>query len=406
MGQRLTRDELDKIKLEMNASMLWSWSRYNGYKNDMYGYFLKYIKHVPEDNNTSIYGICGNKVHDLCELFQGDGITREEMIEEYEDAIYELDVMGYKFDRNDEAKNANISRKYHDCNRHFMRNFKKIDTDTGESEKVITIKVGKFSFIGYEDFKHVEKRDGVDKLIITDWKTSTIYTGEKINKEKGQLVLYALGESQSGWDIKDIIIRWCFTKYVSVIVTEKKGTTKVRHIERNEIGSKLSASAKMWLKDSKSYTEDEIEEYLAEMLILNTIENLPQEVQDKFIISDCYVETEFNQSEIDELVADIIKTIIEAKKKEVKYEKTKDDSEFCQVIDKANSYFVATLCGYSSKLHKPYRLYLDEQERKESERGGFDLLGVQDKLNKKNSAVGELDDDIDLMALLDSLEDD
>lgn len=403
MGERLTYQQLEKIKEEMNASMLWSWSRYNSFHTDLYGYFLKYIKKVPEDNSNSIYGICGNKVHDLCELFQAGTITREEMIEQYEEAIYELEVMDYKFDRNDEDKNENIKRKYHDCNRHFMRNFKPIETENGESEKLITIKVGKFSFIGYEDFKHTEIRDGVEKLIITDWKTSTIYTGEKINKEKGQLVLYALGESQRGWNIEDIIIRWCFTKYVSVEVTEKKGNTKIRNIERNEIGSKLSASAKMWLKDTKRYTEDEIESYLVEMLILNTIENLPEDVQLKFKISECYVEIPFNQSEIDELVSKIVETIIEAKKKEVHYEKTKDDSVFCQEIDKTNSYFVATLSGYSSKLHKPYKIYLDELVNKEKEReSDNDLLGIGKKLGSSKSTD---DDDFDIMALLDSLED-
>lgn len=403
MGQRLTYSELEKIKEEMNASALWSWSRISLYSTDLYGYFLKYIKKVPEDNNSSIYGVAGSIVHDLCELFQAGTITREEMIEQYEEAIYELEVMDYKFDRNDEDKNENIKRKYHDCNRHFMRNFKPIETENGESEKLITIKVGKFSFIGYEDFKHTEIRDGVEKLIITDWKTSTIYTGEKINKEKGQLVLYALGESQRGWKIEDIIIRWCFTKYVSVEVTEKKGNTKIRNIERNEIGNKLSASAKMWLKDTKRYTEDEIESYLTEMLILNTIENLPEDVQSKFKISECYVEIPFNQSEIDELVSKIVETIIEAKKKEVHYEKTKDDTVFCQEIDKTNSYFVATLSGYSSKLHKPYKFYLDELANKEKEReSDNDLLGIGKKLSKSKSTD---DDDFDIMALLDSLED-
>ena len=47
-----------------------------------------------------------------------------------------------------------------------------------------------------------------------------------------------------------------------------ENTWKNRQIERNEIGSKLSASAKMWLKDTKRYSDEEIDDFLVDKLLI------------------------------------------------------------------------------------------------------------------------------------------
>jgi hypothetical protein len=404
MGERLNHEQLEQIKKDMNVHDIYSFSKVNSFKTDPYGYFLHYILRMPEDKADSIYSYCGTLVHDLTEQFQADKITREEMVENYNDKTFELEQLGFKFDRTDEDKNEVISKKYHACNIHFLNNFKKIEGIDGISESHVVIKVGKFIFVGYIDYKHIdiikEKDYNKKQLCITDFKTSTIYSKNKAQKEKMQLLLYSLGYIQNGWDIDNVKARWCFTKYISVDVMQKKKvdgeyTWKSRQIERNEIGSKLSASAQMWLKDTKRYNEEEINDFIVDMLVTNSIDNLPDDVKNKFKISDCYVYIDITKEEIDELVMDFVNTIHDIKIKEGEYNRTKDDRVFWTEVTKENEYFLAVLSGYSSKLHKPYFEYL---KQKELDSQGVTFSTDKNKTNKID------DDDIDIMALLAELE--
>lgn len=394
MSERLSYQELEKIKKELNVFDIYSFSKVNSFKTDPYGYFLKYILKIPEDRQDSIYSVVGNIVHDLTEEFQAGKIKRENMIETYKDKTFELEQLGFKFDRTDENKNESISKKYHACNIHFLENYKKIEGLEGVSESSIIVKVGNFVFVGYIDYKHIEETDDEKYLYITDFKTSTIYKGEKINKEKMQLLLYSLGYIQQGWDMNKIKSRWCFTKYVTVEVMEKKKTWKTRQIERNEIGSKLSASAKMWLKDTKRYSEEEINDFLVDMLVKNSIDMLPKDVKDKFKISDCYIYIDINEEEIKELIQDFINIIHTMKIKEGEYLRTKDDNVFWTEITKDNEYFISVLSGYSTKHHKPYAEYLKQKE--------LDSKPFEFSNKFKSNTVD--DDDIDILELLQQLE--
>lgn len=403
MAERLNFEQLEQIKKEMNVHDIYSFSKVNLYKTDPYSYFLKYILRVPEDKADSIYSYCGTLVHDLTEQFQADQITKEKMLETYNDKTFELEALGYKFDRTDEEKNELISKKYHACNRHFLNNFKKIEGINGISESHVIIKIGKFLFVGYIDYQHIEVNDdNIKQLYITDFKTSTIYSKDKAQKEKMQLLLYSLGHIQSGWDIANIKSRWCFTKYINVDVMQKKKidgeyTWKSRQIERNEIGSKLSVSAQMWLKHTERYNEEEINDFIVDMLVTNSIDNLPNDVKEKFKISDCYVYIDISKEEIDELVNDFVSTIHEMKIKEGEYNRTKDDKVFWTEVTKENEYFLAVLSGYSKDLHKPYAMYL---QQKELDSQGIVFSTDKDKTNKNKLK----NDDIDIMALLAELE--
>jgi len=399
MSERLSYEQLEQIKKDLNVYDIYSFSKVNSFKTDPYGYFLKYILKVPEDRADSIYSYCGTLAHDLTEEFLAGRITREEMIEQYNDKTFELEATGFKFDRNDEEKNEQISKKYHSCNLHFLQNFKPIEGIDGVSESSIVVKVGNFVFVGYIDYKHIEIENDEKNLYITDFKTSTIYKGEKIDKEKAQLLLYTLGHIQQGWDINKIKARWCFTKYISVDVMEKKkingeNTWKTRQIERNEIGSKLSASAKMWLKDTKRYNDEEIDDFLVDMLVNNSIDGLPEDVKEKFKISDCYVYVDITKEEIEALVKDFIETIHSMKKAEGEYLRTKDDTVFWTEITRENEYYFAVLSGYSTKYHKPYAEYLKQKE--------LDSVGIQFSNKPKNKELDE--DDIDVLELLKQLE--
>ncbi len=360
---RKTPQELEKIIKDNNVSRLFSWSRYNCYKTSPYEYFLRYVKKERATRNN-IYSVIGSNVHDLIESFYDGKIKYEDMIDEYQSAFLNATIMELKFNRDDDDKNEKIEDKYNACIEHFFRNHKPIKHKI-VMEKHLLIWVNKFLFGGYFDAVHKDE-DG--NYIVTDWKSSTIYTGKKIDKEKGQLLLYSEGLRQLGVPLEKIKARWCFLKYLDITYPLKKTDgngnheTKTTHAERHAWFGKIKTNVKMWLKDSGKFTEEEIDNMLNYSLEFNTIDNLPKDIQGLYKIEDCYIEAPVTEEEIDILKKDIYQTLIEIHIKERDYEKTGDDKVFWEEITDAQSYYFANLCSYNAVQHKPYGEYLSNKE--------------------------------------------
>lgn len=356
-------EEVQLIANKLDCDEIYSWSKYNQYKGDKYTFFLKYILKIPEDRNDSIYGVFGNATHDAIELFYKNEIDQDGMLERFEEKLFEFTIGNLKYDRCDEDKNKKIGNKYEACLRHFFKNHQRIPHKL-KLEMFIPIKINNILIQGYIDAVHMEKRNEQNMLIITDWKTSSIYKGKKIEKERGQLLLYSYGIHQKlNIPMDQIVARWAFLKYVEVECIQANGKVKSRIIERNDIGNSLSSSVKMWLKKSDSkFSEDEIDDYLNKTSIHNSIECLPKDVKEKFTIKDCYVEIPLDDELVKELIKDIIKTVEEIKIKQIDYKNTLDHKVWWQDVTDENSYFLANLNGYSAKIHKPYKEYLDTLE--------------------------------------------
>lgn len=364
---RKTSEELNALKKKHRVNDIYSWSRYNTYVNSTYEYLLKYVLRIREDRKDGIYSQSGGSVHDILERFYLKEISYEQMIDEYDTALLQFNLSELKYDRCNDNKNAKIADKYEACIQHFFRNHIPV-TKKAELERFITIWVNKFLFQGYIDFMHVE--DGY--YIITDFKTSTIYTGKKIDKEKGQLVLYAEGIRQLGVPIEKIKIRWAFVKYVTVVIQQANGKSAERNILRSEIGESLTSNIKMWLNKSNQYTENEVDSYLNLVVQTNSIDCLPEDIKQKYIIKDCYVEIPINQEVIDELKQKVNDTLIEIHKKVLLYNQNKDDKVFWEEVTQEQSYYFANLCGYSGFLHKPYGEYLDKFNAQQENSGSGD----------------------------------
>lgn len=373
---RKTKEQLEAIKRKCNIERIWSYSRYNTYKNSPYEYFLKYIK-KEKPTRDNIYSYLGSCVHDLLESFYDGSMKYEDMIHEFDTAFLNAELAGLKFDRTDDEKNENISRKYKACVRHFLQNHIPIERDMA-LEEYILIKVGGFLFGGYFDAVHKDK-DG--NYVITDWKTSTIYTGKKIDQEKNQLVLYAEGLRQMGVSIEKLKIRWCFIKYLNITMPLKNGNTRTTRAERHAWFGKIKNNVKMWLKDTNRYSDEEIEDMLNYSLEFDTIDNLPEDIQKLYTIEDCYVYANFNEEEIDKLKEDIYSVLTEIYKREKEYEETGSDKAFWEEVTDRQSYYFANLCGYGASVHKPYAEYLSKLE-----------MGIDDEY-KTDKNVSEVDDD-------------
>lgn len=386
---------MNEICSQLKVKTLDSWSKYHCYKQDHWEAFLKYVLHEKEDRTNGIYAVSGGYCHDIIEkLYRGE-VKYEDMIDLYEDSLLTMNIAELKYDRNDAEKNEKIASKYENCVRHFFRNHNVIKKPH-RIEHFITIRISDDIVLqGYIDFLFTEKyvdEDGKERtrIIIVDWKTSTRYTGQKIDSECGQLVIYAEGIRQAlGIPLEDIVCEWNFLKYVTVTYEQKNGTFKDRYVERNSIGESLVNTAKMWLKHF-GY-EDDIDSYVDTMILENTIDCLPDEVREKFVIKDCYVEVPLSEEKIEELKADIIETIHDFREKEKEYRETKDEMLFWQDVTDVDAYRLATLSGYSRKLHKPYDTYLKEQEM------------FQNNTDDEDDDIESSNEEDDLLSFLDSL---
>ena len=129
------------------------------------------------------------------------------------------------------------------------------------------------------------------------------------------------------------------------------------------------------------YDELEIEDMMQTCIENNSLETLPQDIQDRFKMKDCYVYLDLTQEMIDELKNNIINTLEDIEQKTAKtkeilntiesLDKTKDkeqinelnkeiDEMFWSEIDSSKEYYYYNLMGYSRVQHKPWDEYLKE----------------------------------------------
>lgn len=381
---RLNYEEIDKLRESLGTDRLYSWSRINCVHNSLYEYYLKYILHKPEDRDDSIYKVTGGIAHTILEDFYGKKIGYGDMIDEFEDGwTLAFDVAELKFNRKDSNRNQTIADKYYFDLQSFFKTHEVIHDDM-KIEEFITVKIGDQYYQGYIDCLI---KDEPGNYTILDWKTSSIYKGEKARNECGQLVMYAMALHQQGIPYNQIRIGWNFLKYMCVTVQSKNGTKKVREIERYELGDKLQANAKMWLKEF-GYT-DNLTEYLDKLSQTNDINVLPEEVRAKYELHDCYVYVPITEELLEQWTTYIIDTEKRIRQLEAEYEALRAVGSFEEADKvwwedeesiKKQSYYLLNMSGYSPKLHKPYKAYLDKLNN-----------NTDDDLLKKNNEKEEID---------------
>lgn len=374
---RLTSEELKKVMEKYGVNELFSWSKVDTAINSLYEYFLKYVLHIKEDRTDCAYAPMGGISHSVIEDYYNESIKYEDMIENFDSGwTTAIDIADLKFDRNDESKNKNIAEKYKLNLEHFFKNHVPIKYKIA-LEKFMTAKIGEYILQGYIDAIY---KDDDGNYHIVDWKTSTKYSGKTAEEKCGQLVVYAIGLNQAGVPMDKIKICWNFLKYVSIQYEQANGAIKTREVERYKIGESLQSNAKTWLK--KFGYADKLDEYLKLLLDTNSISCLPEDVQKKYVISDCYVYVPLTENLINKWKDTIVLTIKDVKLREEDYSKTK--SEMCfwdtdESVEK-NSFYFATLCGYSGNLHKPYGKYLEKLEARKNGEDMFSGIGNNENI--------------------------
>ena len=375
---RLTNGELEKVKNKYGVSELYSWSRVNCFMTSQYEYYLKYILHKKEDIDNCAYAPLGGISHSIIEDYYSGKISYDKMIDAFEDGwLTAIDILDLKFDRNDESKNESIKNKYKENLQHFFKYHKAIETNV-ELERFLSAKIGDYVLQGYADaiFKD---NDGCYNIV--DWKTSTKYSSKALEEHSGQLTVYAIALIQLGVPINRIKCCFNFLKYCTVQYEQSNGDIKTRDIERCKIGESLQSNLKVWIK--KLGYADRLDELLKMVIDTNDIKCLPQEIQDKYIISDCYVYIDLSQKLIDKWTDEIVATIKDIELRTKDYNETHNEKIWWDSEEsvKSQSYYFSTLCGYSASLHKPYAEYLSKLEQAKNNDIFGNLLGSDQKVN-------------------------
>nr|DAT71085.1 MAG TPA: PD-(D/E)XK nuclease superfamily protein [Caudoviricetes sp.] len=393
------KDTLDLLRFQYGVDKIYSWSRINCFLEDKWTYFLKYVLKIKPDRADSIYGTLGTALHTQMEEFYTTNIDNKTMTTNFESAyIAAKEMFGRSFvyvnpNADEETKqaciaaNEKLARKFVNSVKHFLTNVVK-DEGLVECEKfypcVLTDSKGKNYLIQcFIDFLNW-KEDG--KVDIIDYKTSTFYQNAKAEKLKRQLEFYALAFQQNeNIPISDINLAWNFVKYIQVEYPQANGKFKSRRLERDEIGGVLNPESGMYKDGLQSalktifnnakkfnlvgqYSEDEINEYLYEVGMSNSLDCLPEEVKKLFTFSNCLRPIEYNEAEKIVLEGFIVGTIKEIEHLEELYEQTKDENLWWQDVTYDDVYRLENLSEYSPRLHKPYQAYL--QAKKEREEAG------------------------------------
>ena len=110
---RLNEEELSKIKLDNDTDTIWSFSRFDCYRNSRYEFLLRYIKHEEGKAEMSPYGCLGSACHSILEKLYNNEIEYKDMVEEFDNeySTY-ISLLDLKFNRSDEAMNQSIAKKY------------------------------------------------------------------------------------------------------------------------------------------------------------------------------------------------------------------------------------------------------------------------------------------------------
>ena len=364
---RLTDEQLKEIMEKYHVDTLWSYSRLDTFRISPYLFFLKYVKkEQPKKDEVSPYGIIGGACHAVLEKFYRQEISYEDMAKEFENEyVVQIELFGLKFNNTDKVLNSSIERKYKVDLEHFFKNYKPVHGKHRLEQFVSMEVIPGIAIGGYIDDVTKEK-DGM--VHIYDFKTSSRagFVGKKLVEHSHQLAIYAEAIRQMGIPKEKITASFVMMKYVDVDIKQKNGTTKTSTIERCQIGEKLRSKADMWLKTYgiTEYEGKTADDLLAEMVSDNTIEGLPKEVREKFIIYDCYIDVKDIFDIYDALKKEIIDIVADIDNRMHEYKETHDDIVWYDSEEsmKKNSYYLTQITEYRIDQIKPFLSYCEKME--------------------------------------------
>lgn len=319
--------------------------------NCPYEAYLTYQKSEKGANN--VYGVLGGCIHDkLEEIINGEAV-KGDLRKALDNDLENLNLLGLSFPKDFKGGDS-IRENWIKDMEHFVENF---ETPPGKfnTEEFLIYKVDDDHYLqGYADLVRLDNESGSEQSIF-DWKTSSMYDAAGFKEHGRQLVIYALAKEQQGININQVA--WFFLKYVTVSFkgklrsNSKKKTDIIKHINRRKIGSELERYIKDDLIEA-GYDDVDIEMYISNLLLENSLDNLPQNIKSNYMIQPCVIYYELSDEVKNECKEYIINTINKFEtlgndeknwnhkpfEKVTKYGNVKEDTFYCN-----------SLCGHAKR---------------------------------------------------------
>ena len=321
---QIGKKELEKEIQAMRESgeEIYSFSKLETANDCPYAYKLAYIDKREDLSQDNIYSVMGSVIHDALEkTYNGEEV---DIKKEFDEGYYKCKNDGYDF------PDSNIKEGYMKCMHHYIENFKK-DEFNSIQEYVFLTDIDGIKVTGFID-RITKDPDSEEKTLrIIDYKTSTAYAKKDLAKKGRQLILYAYAlEKEKG--VKVTKVCWNMLKYVNVYYSGK--TRKKKTLYRRD--EYVMAWKDEIIKELESLGYDIVEalDIFMENAVINVI---PEQVADKFKITEGYLEYEYNEETKQDLI-DYVKDSVK-KIKELKEFKPKN-------IDYFNKFSCQTLCNF------------------------------------------------------------
>ncbi|MEC2137406.1 PD-(D/E)XK nuclease family protein [Bacillus subtilis] len=350
------KDKLNELREQ--GKNIYSFSKLGTFNNCEYEYYNTYV--LKKKGIDNIYTLMGSELHNGIEKIYKNELDIKKFKKDFENRLIELEMNGVSF------PSESIGDSWKADVGHFMNNFNKIDSKM-ILEKLMVFEIAEGIYLqGYVD-AILPSEKGKPYVSIYDWKTSSKFTGKKLNEAGRQLLMYKLALEQTT-NLKVDKILWFMVKYVYVCT---HGKTKVikKMCNRGKWVKEMRKQLEKQMKNLR-YDDFEIEVMLDNVVKENNLNSLPEEVKNKFWLEDCTVEYEVTDEKVNELKNYIADTVerIENKDRE-------DEKQWQPVkINKFNSFYCSVLCGHR-KTCKFYKEFLESNKfKKKNNTDMFDNL--------------------------------
>lgn len=335
---REKNNEIEELKKQ--GKRFYSISKADTIDQCHYQAYLAYIKHAKAVPN--IYSLMGSKIHDALEaIIHGEDTAL--LTSALENELEDMTMLGFDFPK-DRYGGTSIRDAWIKNMRHFCSNFVP-PKGNFETEQLFIYPLTEDRIVrGYIDL--VQTIDEETKTIsIWDWKTSSQFSADTLLEHGRQLVMYAIAKEYEGYKVKDV--GWIMLKYVEIIFegrlrkNSKTKTQITKVCDRHKIASIIKSYVEQELADA-GYDEIEIEMLIHQMMITNSLDGLPDEIKQKFIIKP-YVRRYQITEALKQETLDYIN-----RQAEIFESLSKDDEDMWKPknIDKNSEFFCNYLCDY------------------------------------------------------------
>ena len=358
------REDADEKLKELKSKNIpvYSVSKLDTYNTCKYKYYKTYSKEK-EEQTENIYSILGGKVHSLIEeqfISKRNGTNKEiDFRKQILDELNAAELKGYSF------SSEKVKEKWIYDMVHFCNNSKFYEMNIIENELHFLFF---FFYLWLQGYIYAIVDNGDNTVSVIDWKTSSAFKANDIDKKARQLMLYKIALEESGTTVSHVY--WDMLKYVDISWINKSKKISHRVCERSEILDKMHGEFLKFLSENE-YTSDEIENMFSSCSTMNILDFFPESLKEKYQINDWLLEYDTNIDKENEFLSYIDDTVYEI-------ESNLDNKDFWipEEITEKNSFFCNMLCDVS-KSCDAFRKYQEGFNNFQKLEDGFlkDLFG-------------------------------